>query len=98
MSVEFMNEVGSPLRRLPEDAVPPFDFWDYVERIPVEDYAGCNSLGTVQYVYEDPAQRYLLVNLDTDDKNVFMVVVLDIRSNCVHGHLLLDLNKEYGSK
>jgi len=27
-----------------------------------------------------------------------MVVVLDIRSNCVHGHLLLDLNKEYGSK
>ena len=97
LSPDFVELLGSPMRKLPVGSAPPFDFWSYVERIPVEEYEGhASDLGTVQYVYDEPSQRYLLVNLDTDDKNVFMVVVLDTQLGHVHGHFLLDLNQKYG--
>lgn len=87
------------MTQLPADASPPFDFWDYVERIPVEDFRGWdNNVRTVHQAYEEASRRYVFVNIDTNDKNVFMVVVLDTHENRVHGHFLLDLNEEYGLK
>lgn len=38
--------------------------------------------------------QHVLVN--SEDKNVFMVLVLDLASRSVLGHRLLNLNQEYG--
>ena len=81
----------------PEEA-PPFDFWDYVAQIPLADFQGYDcSASRVQWVWRADNKPYEHVLIDTkEDKDVFMVIVLD-RTNCsVVGHRLLDLKSEYG--
>jgi hypothetical protein len=36
------------------------------------------------------------VLVTTTTKNVFLVVVVDLRKDSIFGHFLLDLNEEYG--
>jgi hypothetical protein len=48
------------------------------------------------YVLQHPTGRFQHVLVDSEDKNVFMVLVLDIAGSSVLGHRLLDLNREYG--
>jgi len=43
-----------------------------------------------------PNHRFDHVLVNSEDRNVFMVVVLDREAGKVHGHRLLDLNREYG--
>jgi hypothetical protein len=91
-----MGNAG-PMRRVQSDASPPFDFWPYVEEIPVEDWGGHDfSAGRVTHVYTQQEGRFQFVNIDSEDKNVFLVVVLDLHERLVLGHFLLDLNREYG--
>jgi hypothetical protein len=40
------------------------------------------------------AYEHVLVN--TEDQNVFMVLVLDLDAGVVYGHRILDLRREYG--
>jgi hypothetical protein len=92
---QFKEAFRPPMRQLPPEADPPFDFWGYIETIPVSDFAGYSCHGGVSYVWEDAAREFQHVMLNTQDKNVFMVVVLDLASGNVKGHRLLDLNKLY---
>ena len=96
---EFLATASDPMRRLPLDASPPFEFWDYFESIPSADFEGHDcSVGGVTYVWQDSTGRYQFVHVNSEDKNVFMVLVLDIAGRAVLGHRLLDLNREYGLK
>jgi hypothetical protein len=94
---EYLATFGEPMRRLGSDAGPPFDFWDYFHAIPSSEFEGHDcSAGDVTYVWEHPAGTSQHVLVDSENKNVFMVLVLDISSRTVLGHRLLDLNREYG--
>lgn len=85
------------MRRLALDASPPFEFWDYFEAIPLCEFEGHDcSAADVTYVWEDSTGRYQFVHVNSEDKNVFMVLVLDLIGRTVFGHRLLDLNREYG--
>ncbi len=85
------------MKLLSEAAEAPFGFWDYFEAIPLEDFAGHNcSAGEVNYVWEHPEGRFQHVLVNSEDKNVSMVLVLDLLNRQVPGHRLLDLNEEYG--
>jgi len=85
------------MKRLTSDGSPPLDFWDYFESIPQSDFEGHDcSAGAVDYVWEDPTGRFQHVLVNSTDKNIFMVVVLDVPKRVVLGHRLLDLNREYG--
>ena len=85
------------MKRLSPDAAPPFGFWDYFESIPSSDFAGHDcSEGVVEYAWEDQSGRFQHVLVNSDNKNVFMVLILDIQQRNIFGHRLLDLNKEYG--
>lgn len=94
---EFHATFGEPMRRMATDAAPPFEFWDYFESIPESDFDGhdCSS-GAVTYVWEHPTGRFQHVLVNSEDKNIFMVLVLDIPNHTVLGHRLLDLKREYG--
>lgn len=47
-------------------------------------------------MYRDPSGRFEHVLVNSEDKNVFMVLVLDRQEGAVYGHRLLDLNELYG--
>jgi len=85
------------MKQLPSDAQAPFHFWNYFDSIPSVDFQNHDcSEGAVTYVYEHPNGRHQHVLVNSEDKNVFMVLVLDLASRSVLGHRLLDLNQEYG--
>lgn len=88
---------GDPMRRIGEDDSPPFDFWEYFESIPAADFEGHDcSEGEVDHAWNDPSETYQHVLVSSENRNVFMVLVLDLVSRAVHGHRLLDLDREYG--
>ena len=96
---EFKATIDDKMTPLGEDAVPPFDFWPYVESIPEEDFQGFDfSEGLVDFVYVDSKQRYQLVHVGCKQNDIFLVIVLDMSANAVHGHYVLNLDVEYGAE
>jgi hypothetical protein len=94
---EYLATMAEPMKRLSADGGAPVDFWLYFDCSPAADFEQHDcSAGSVTYVWEHPAGRYQHVLVDCEDKNVFMVLVLDVHSREVLGHRLLDLNREYG--
>ena len=93
---QYNATLGALMRRLPSEAAPPFDFGPYVDEIPASDFAGYECQGDVTYVWEDDSATSQHVLLDSQDENVFMAVILDVRAKVVAGHRLLDLNDVYG--
>ena len=79
------------------DSEPPFDFWPYFDQIPASHFRGHDcSEGTVDYAYTTDCGSYQHVLINSQTKNVFMVLVLDLHHSSVLGHRLLNLNDEYG--
>jgi hypothetical protein len=96
---EYLATMAEPMKRLASEDEAPFLFWDYFDAIPSADFEGHDcSAGTVTYVWQHPLGLFQHVLVDSEDKNVFMVLVLDLASRRVLGHRLLDLNQEYGLK
>ena len=93
---QFKETFRPPMRQLPPESSPPFDFWSYVDGISSADYSGHICQGDVSYVWEDSSGKFQHVLLNSQDKNVFMAVVLDLSEGKVFGHHLLDLNELYG--
>ena len=94
---EFLATFTEPMQRLSLDAEPPCDFWNYFEAIPADEFAGHDcSAGSVTYAWEDATGSCQHVLVNTEDKNVFMVLILDLRQRSVLGHHLLNLDHEYG--
>jgi hypothetical protein len=94
---QYLGTFGETRSRVSPDEGPPFDFWSYFDAIPPADFHNRNcSAGMVDYAWRDDAGRYEHVLVNSDDRNVFMVLVLDRLNATVYGHYLLDLNCEYG--
>jgi hypothetical protein len=94
---EYLATMEVPMKQLSSDAEAPFPFWNYFDAIPVVDFEEHDcSEGAVTYVWEDSNRNCQHVLINSEDKNVFMVLVLDLPSRSVLGHRLLDLNQEYG--
>ena len=76
----------------------PFPFWAYVDQIPTEDFKGYDcSEGSVQWVWRSDDRSFEHILIDTkEDKDVFMVIVLDLAKKEVVGHRLMDFKRAYG--
>ncbi len=67
------------------------------ESIPINDFDGHDcSAGSVNHAWNDSSGHYQHVLVDSADKNVFMVIVIDREHRTVFGHRMLNLNIEYG--
>jgi len=96
---EYDNTFNAPMRAVDKDANPPIDFWDYFEKIPVDHFEGHDcSAGLVDDAWTDSTGKYQHVLINSENKNIFMVLVIDLSANLVYGHRLLNLNQEYGIK
>lgn len=94
---EFKATFGDAMTRLGADDVPPVDFWPYFEAIPEAEKGGHHfTAGKVEWVYQDSLGKYQHILINSGNRNVFMVIVLDCQAMRVFGHRILDLNQEYG--
>lgn len=93
---QYKATLSPPMRRLPLEIEPPFDFFPYFDAIPVADFNDYECRGDITYVWEDASAKFQHVLFNSQDKNVFMVVVLDLHARVIIGHRLLDLNNLYG--
>ncbi len=76
------------------DEPPPFDSWAYFEAIPAEDFLGHDcSAGVVENAWRMSPGGFEHVLVNSENRNVYMVLVLDRESGVVYGHRLLDLNR-----
>jgi hypothetical protein len=92
-----MSSFGEPMTRVDAGDAAPFDFWDYFDAILAADFEGHDcSAAEVERVYREPCGRYEHVLVRSENRNIFMVLVLDLKDKVVYGHRLLDLNGEYG--
>ena len=85
------TKIGKPEKI--EAGEPLFDFWPYVEAIPVEDFGSYDcSAGVVGHVYR-MGDQYEHVLIQSQFAEVAMVLVLDLANKEVCGHYLLDIRK-----
>jgi hypothetical protein len=93
----YRTTFGVKMLRIRADGNAPFPFWDYVERIPCEDFRGYDcTAGSVQWIWRSDDGRFEHVLIDSrEDTDVFMVVVLDLVKKEVVGHRLMDFKHEY---
>ena len=96
----YQKTFGEKMRRVESDGDAPFPFWAYVDQIPTDDFQGYDcSEGSVQWVWRGDDGRFEHILIDSkQDKDVFMVVVLDLAKREVVGHRLTDFKREYGSR
>ena len=73
------------------------DIWPYVRAVPAQDLdAHTVAEGQlVDVVYRTATGSFDLVHVPTTRQNVYLVVVIDVANDRIHGHHLLDLNTEY---
>jgi hypothetical protein len=82
-----------------EDLVSPagvLNIEPYLAAIPIADLRGHIAENWAEHVYRSNNGRYDHVLFPTEDKNIFLVVVVDLLGENVLGHYLLNLNAEYG--
>jgi len=95
---EFKETMMDKMVDVTSTAEPIVDIWPYVQQLTrdkeVSNYVYDNQL--VEMVSRNDKGTFDHVLLPTDDKNIFVVIIVDLRNEKVKGHFRLDLNKEYG--
>jgi hypothetical protein len=96
MSAEaFNNTFQAPMQDVTGTAEQLLDIWPYVDAIPLADLDSF-ELADVAYVYLNPSRNYQHVLVATEDKNVFLVIVIDVKQVKIRGHHLLNMVELYG--
>ena len=94
---EFLATIGRKMHNVTDDPTEARDIWPYVDSVPAPDLEGHSiNDGLVESVYRSDDGRYDHVLVMTRTKDVYLTVVVDLARGSIHGHRLLDLNREYG--
>lgn len=95
---QYKDTMTKKMVDVTETAQPVVDIWDYVGHLTkdkeVLDYVNEEQL--VEKVYRNDEETFDHILLPTDNSNIFIVIIVDIRQKEIKGHFRLDLNKEYG--
>lgn len=93
---EYLATMGRAQPMRLADA-PPVDLGLYFRSIDEHDFQGFDfSAADIEGARSVDGGTWLHVSLRADVPNVFLVIVVEGRSNEVHGHYLLNLNEVYG--
>jgi hypothetical protein len=95
---EYKSTMTGKMVDITETAEPVVDIWPFVQMLKKEkvvlDYVYENEL--VENVYRNTENSFHHVLLPTDNKNIFIVIIIDVTAKDIKGHFCLDLNREYG--
>jgi len=83
-----------------ETAQPVVDIWPYVAQLVKDNVVLTYVLEKqlVETVTRNSANTFDHILLPTNNKNIFIVIVVDLEQGQIMGHILLDLENEYGIK
>ena len=95
---QFRATITSSMSDVKGMGAPAVDIWPYVQNLSDEGvipiYVFEDRL--IEHLYKNANSSYEHVLLPTARANAFLCVVVDIQQQQIMGHLMLDLNKEYG--
>ncbi|GAB2474265.1 hypothetical protein GCM10011375_24710 [Hymenobacter qilianensis] len=95
LSLEDYNQTfQSPMQDVTSTAEQIVDIWPYVDVIPAIDLDGFEIMDVV-YVYLNPNGLFEHVFIGTQDKNVFLVIIINTSELKIQGHYLLNLVEMY---
>jgi hypothetical protein len=93
----FKATFAPNMRNVVETLTGVLDIWPYVDSVPSSDLEGHTIHDHfVEAVYRGEDGRFDHVLVMTTTRNVYLVVVVDLARPAIHGHRILDLNREYG--
>lgn len=93
---EYLATFLTPGEDVTQTATNVLDIWPYVSAIPADDLWGHGVVHEAVESVHRRGDRFDHVLVETTTRNVFLVVIVDLRSDLIFGHFLLDLNEEYG--
>ena len=95
---DFKSTFTDKMIDITQAAEPAVDIWPYVQQLTLDNivhkYTFDNTL--VEKVYRNQTNTFDQVLLPTPDKNIFIIIVVDLLNKKIKGHYRLDLNAEYG--
>jgi len=95
---QFRTTFGKQMVDVTQTAEPKVDIWPYIKQLTKENivlnYVLDNQL--VEKVYRDSANTFDHILLPTDYKDIFMVIVVNLKRKQIIGHIKLDLKQEHG--
>ena len=92
---EYKACFTQPMSDVTAHANSTVDIWPYVDALNLDEL-GIPYINDVHYVYRDAHGRFDHVLIGTGRFNALLVIVVDLAADAVFGHILLDLNKQYG--
>ena len=96
---EFKTTFAASMEEVSQTAGNVIDIWPYVQAVSSEDlqqHTVCEQ--SVESVYRMGDGHFDHILVMTRTKNVYLVIVVNLLENSIHGHHLLDLNREDGLK
>ena len=94
---QYQLTFEAPMLDVTATAEPLIAIWPYVEAVPVEDLNGhALTDGEVRHVYQHPNATFSHVLVSTLNRDVFLVIIIDLQAMKIYGHFLLDLLQLYG--
>ena len=97
---EFKRTFGDKMLDVTGEESDSIDIWIYVKELN-RQYSNLDKIyqkGTIEIVYRTKENTYDHVLLPNEQKNNYLVIIVDLVLKRVFGHYYLDLNKEYGIK
>jgi uncharacterized radical SAM superfamily protein len=95
---QYKSTMTGKMIDVTQAAEPVVDIWPYIEKLRndkiVLDYVFTNEI--VESVYKNEDDSFHHVLLPTDNKNIFIVLIIDVKGQRIKGHFKLDLNQQYG--
>ena len=95
--IEFKSTYTDKMIDVTETAEPVVDIWPYVQQLMVNKivhkYTFENTL--VEKVYRNQTNTFEQVLLPSPNKNIFIVIIIDLINIKIKGHYQLNLNEEY---
>jgi hypothetical protein len=98
---EFKTTFSEKMNDVTTDANAIVDIWEYIEALEkskyfINDYIIEKRI--VEKVYRNSIKTYEQILIQTTKKNIYLIIITDIKRENIFGHYLLDLNKEYSIK
>jgi hypothetical protein len=98
---EFKITFSEKMNNVTNDVDEIVDVWEYVKALETSEYFINDYIirkRLVEYVYRNSINTYDQILIPTIEKNIYLIIIVDIKKENIFGHYLLDLNKEYGIK
>lgn len=93
----FRSTCVGRMRDVSADSSPVTDIWPYVKAIPEREFGTTRyRFEEVELVYRSENDRFDHVLIPTNERNVYLAIVVDRTARSVFGHHLLNLNEKYG--